>query len=148
MSPLSTREAILGIATDKGCGMQKFYKSNVREFLSTEKNSLRRSSDASLSSLRFSFLPNALELVSVSSRAMTTTGTVVAVLAVLGLKTRVLMSSKDFGAEGEAIMASRQVAGEDVSACVMVAEGVMDRPARDWVIESIVFDDVEEKARW
>lgn len=108
---------------------------------------MRRSSDASLSSFRFSFLPNAPELVSVSSRAITTTGTVAAVLAVLGLKTMVLMSSKDVGAEGDAFMASRQLAGEDVSAWVTVAVGVMESPAKDWVMESMVLVDVEEERR-
>ena len=58
---------------------------HAQEFLSSAKNSLSRSSDASRSSFKFSAFPMAPEFVSVSSRAMTTTGMVVAVLAVFGL---------------------------------------------------------------
>lgn len=65
---------------------------DLHESLSREKNSVRISSEASLSSLRLSFFPMAEELVSVSSRAMTTTGTVVADFAVFGLNTRVFIS--------------------------------------------------------
>ena len=57
----------------------------VHESLSSEKNSVSRSSEAKRSSFKLSFLPRAAEFASVSSRAITTTGTGVAVLAVLGL---------------------------------------------------------------
>jgi hypothetical protein len=53
--------------------------------LSRLKNSVRRSSEASLSSLRLRAFPMPDELVSVWSRATTTTGTGVAVFAVFGL---------------------------------------------------------------
>lgn len=104
---------------------------DIREFLSRAKNSFSKSSDASLSSFKFSFLPNAPELVSVSSRAITTTGTGVAVFAVFGLNTSVLISSKDFGASEVALRASRQVAGEVVSLCATLPDGVIERLAKD-----------------
>lgn len=63
------------------------------ESLSSEKNSVKSSAGARRNSFKLSFLPNAPEFVSVSSRAITTTGTGVAVLAVLGLKTKVFTSS-------------------------------------------------------
>lgn len=69
------------------------------------------------------------ELVSVSSRAITTTGTAVAVFAVFGLYTKVLMSSNDFGADPEAVRASFHSAGELVSVWVTVAVGFMARPS-------------------
>lgn len=56
---------------------------------------------------------------------MTTTGTGVAVLAVFGLYTRVLMSSKEAGADPEAIRASFHVAGEDVSGWETATVGFM-----------------------
>lgn len=87
---------------------------HAREFLSREKNSVKRSSDANLSSFKFNFFPRAPELVSVPSRATTTTGMGVAAFAVLGLYTRVLMSSKDFGAVESATNSSFHVAGEFV----------------------------------
>lgn len=90
-------------------------------------------------------MPNASELVSVSSRAITTTGMVIAVFAVFGLNTSVLMSSKDSGAEGAAVIASRQFVGEEVSACEINAEMVMDSSARDWMIDSIFGGVVEDK---
>lgn len=58
---------------------------DVRESLSSAKNSVNRSPAANRSSFKFNFFPIAPELVSVASRAMTTTGMGVAVLAVLGL---------------------------------------------------------------
>jgi len=88
---------------------------DIREFLSSEKNSFKISSEASLSSFRFNFLPKAPEFVSVSSRATTTTGTTVAVFAVFGLNTSVLISSNDFGVEDVSFKVSRQVAGDVVS---------------------------------
>ncbi len=100
-----------------------------REFLSKEKNSFSRSSLAKRSSFKFNFFPNAPEFVSVSSRAMTMTGTGVADLAVFGLKTRVLMSSNDSGVPVVELRASRQAAGESVSRCVTVA--LMDKAAKD-----------------
>ena len=111
---------------------------NAREFLSSPKNSVRRSSEAKRSSLRLSFFPRAEELVSVSSRAMTTTGTGVAVFAVFGLYTRVLINSNDSGTELVASKASRQDAGELVSAWDTVAVGVIERDAREAVKEDIV----------
>ena len=90
---------------------------------------MSRSSDASRSSFKFSFFPIAPEFVSVSSLAMTTTGTGVAVLAVLGLYTSVLMSSNEAGADPEASRASFQLAGDVVSTCVMDAVGFMDSAA-------------------
>lgn len=65
--------------------MESRKRKHVREFLSREKNSVNRSSEARRNSFRLSFLPIAPELVSVSSRAITTTGTGVAVFAVFGL---------------------------------------------------------------
>ena len=67
-------------------------KRGLQESLSSWKNSVRRSGDAKRSSFRFNFLPKAPEFVSVSSRAITTTGTGVADFAVLGLNTSVLVS--------------------------------------------------------
>lgn len=58
---------------------------NLHEFLSSEKNSVSRSSEAKRNSFKLSFFPIAAEFVSVSSRAITTTGMGVAVFAVLGL---------------------------------------------------------------
>lgn len=49
------------------------------------------------------------------------------------------MSSKDLGADEVASSASRQDAGEFVSACVMLADGMIDSPARDWVTDSREF---------
>lgn len=60
-------------------------RGDVHESLSREKNSVRRSAEANLSSFKFRAFPIAPELVSVASRAITTTGTGVAVFAVLGL---------------------------------------------------------------
>jgi len=102
-------------------------KNNIREFLSNEKNSVSKSSEANRSSFKLSFFPMAPELVSVSLRAITTTGTAVAVFAVFGLYTKVLMSSNDFGADPEAVRASFHSAGELVSAWVTVAVGFMAR---------------------
>ena len=75
---------------------------DARESLSREKNSDSRSSEARRSSFRLSFLPSEDELVSVSSRATTTTGTGVELFAVLGLNTRTLSSSNSLGARGAA----------------------------------------------
>ena len=105
----------------------------VREFLSRVKNSDNRSSEARRSSLRLSFFPNAPDAVSVSSRAITTTGTGIALFAVLGLKTMVLISSKDFGDEVSADNASLQDAGEFVAAWETVTAGLIERAARAWV---------------
>ena len=99
----------------------------VHEFLSSEKKSLSKSSEAKRSSFKLSFFPIAVEFVSVSSRAITTTGTGATVFAVLGLKINVLIVSKDFGADPEAIRTSFHVAAELVSACKMVAVGLIER---------------------
>lgn len=80
----------------------------------------------------------AVELVSDASRAMRTTGTGVAVLAVLGLYTRVLISSKSAGALGEEVMAARHAAGEVVGSC----ESALD-PRR--VLRSAMEDDIAEE---
>jgi hypothetical protein len=104
---------------------------DIREFLSSEKNSFKISSEASLSSFRFNFLPKAPEFVSVSSRATTTTGTTVAVFAVFGLNTSVLISSKDFGAEDVPCKVSRQVAGEVVSLWDTLPDGLIEMLDRD-----------------
>jgi hypothetical protein len=85
---------------------------NARESLSREKNSVNRSPEANRNSFKFNFFPNAVEFVSVSSRAMTTTGTGVAVFAVLGLNTSVLVSSKLLGVPLVACNASRHDAGD------------------------------------
>ena len=70
-------------AIDGAGDIEAHRSENPREFLSSPKNSVRRSSEARRSSLILVFfLPRAEELVSVSSRAMTTTGSVVAILAV------------------------------------------------------------------
>lgn len=74
--------------TDRPCKsawLHSTIRDNIQEFLSSAKKSESRSSDANLSSFKLSFFPSADELVSVSSRAMTTTGTGVADFAVLGL---------------------------------------------------------------
>jgi len=55
----------------------------------------------------------------------------VAVLAVLGLKTSVLISSKYFGAEAVEFKASRQVAGEVVSLWDTFPDGFIESPDRD-----------------
>lgn len=114
--------------------MRVFVVKCVREFLSRAKNSDNRSPEARRSSLRLSFLPNAPEAVSVSSRTITTTGTGAAFFAVLGLKTMVLISSKDFGDEVSADNASFQDAGEFVAAWEIVATGLIERAASAWVI--------------
>ena len=80
--------------------------------MSNAKNSVNKSAGARRKSFKLNFLPKAVEFVSVSSRAMTTTGTGDAVLAVLGLKTSVFVSSNDFGAFSDAKSASRQAAGD------------------------------------
>lgn len=103
--------------------------------MSREKNSFSRSSEASLSSFRFSFLPKAPELVSVSSLAITTTGTTAAVFAVFGLNTSVLISSNDFGVEDVSFNVSRQVAGDVVSLWDTLADGFIASADRDWVID-------------
>ena len=58
---------------------------DVHESLSSEKNSVSRSSEAKRSSFELSFFPMAVEFMTVSSRAITTTGTGVTVFAVFGL---------------------------------------------------------------
>jgi hypothetical protein len=60
----------------------------------------------------------------------------VAVFAVFGLNTSVLISSKDFGAEDVAFKAARQVAGEVVSLWDTFADGFIDSSDRDLVIDS------------
>lgn len=118
---------------------------NVRSSLSREKNSDSRSSEARRSSFRLSFLPSKDELVSVSSRVTTTTGTGVAVFAVLGLNTRTLSSSNSFGVPGAACNASFHAAADVADACLTVPEGVIDRAARAWVIDSSADMDWVEK---
>lgn len=88
---------------------------NIRESLSREKNSARSSSEAKRSSFRFSFFASAEELISASSRAITTTGIGTADFAVLGLKTSVFNNTKSFGTDVFAFNASDQVAGEVVA---------------------------------
>ena len=90
---------------------------DLRESLSREKNSDSRSSEAKRSSFRLSFLPSKDELVSVSSRATTTTGTGVALFAVLGLNTRTLSNSNSFGVLGTVCSASFHAAGDVAEAC-------------------------------
>jgi hypothetical protein len=68
---------------------------------------------------------------------MTTSGTGVADLAVLGLKMSVLMSSYDAGASAEACKASFQAAGEVASACSTDAAGLSDSSEKAWVTESM-----------
>src|ERR1700679_1351926 len=109
---------------------------NVRESLSREKNSDSRPSEARRSSFRLSFLPSKDELVSVLSRAITTTGTGVALFGVLGLNTRTLSNSNSFGVLGTLCSASLHVAGDVAEACWTVSEGVIERAARAWVIEA------------
>ena len=100
---------------------------NIHESLSSAKNSFRRSSEASRKSLSLSSLLRATEFISVSSRATTTTGTGVAFLAVLGLKTRVFVSSKVWGADGFAVeRLDRHFAGESETACDTTECGVTD----------------------
>jgi len=119
---------------------------NARESLSREKNSDSRSPEARRSSFRLSFLPSEDELVSVSSRATTTTGTGVALFAVLGLNTRTLSSSNSLGALVEAACsASFHAAGDVAGACSTVSEGAIDRAARPCVMESIFDMDWVEK---
>ena len=113
--------------------MRIFIVKCVREFLSRAKNSDNRSSEARRSSLRLSFLPNAPEAVSVSSRAITTTGTGVAFFAVLGLKTMVLINWKDFGEDVSADNASFQDAGEFVALWETAAVGLIERAISAWV---------------
>ena len=120
---------------------------NARESLSSEKNSVKRSPEANLSSFKFNFLPKAVELVSVSSRAMTTTGTGVADFAVFGLNTSVLVSSKLLGVPLAACNASRHAAGDVCVACDTVAAGVIERPASLLVIASTPDMVVMEKDR-
>ena len=67
------------------CSKKGSVECNVQEFLSSEKKSVSKSSEAKRSSFKLSLFPIAVEFVSVSSRAITTTGTGVAVFAVLGL---------------------------------------------------------------
>lgn len=83
-------------------------------------------------SFRSSFFAKAPELVSVSSRAMTITGSDVAIafFAALVLKTSILISSKDFGDCGFAVKAARQEAGESVSLCTTDSVGLIERAAR------------------
>ena len=78
------------------------------------------------------------------SRAIKNTGTGVAVFAVLGLYTRVLISSKPCGADPLASRASRQDCGELVGPCETVAAGVMESFERDAVMESRDSADGEE----
>lgn len=66
---------------------------------------------------------------------MTTTGITVAVFAVFGLNTSVLINSKDFGAEEVACNASRQVAGDAVSLWDTLPKGIIDSRVRDWVMD-------------
>jgi hypothetical protein len=87
------------------------------ESLSREKNSDNRSSEARRSSFKLSFLPNEDELVSVSSRATTTTGIGVALFAVLGLNTRTLSNSNSFGVLGTFRSASFHAVGDVAEAC-------------------------------
>ena len=110
-------------------------RSNVRESLSNAKNTVYKSAEARRNSFKFNFFPSAAELVSVSSRAImiTTTGTGVADLAVLGLtrNTSVLVCSNESDAllEADAVaMASRHDTGEVRIACLsMPAAGVIER---------------------
>lgn len=97
---------------------------------------MSKSSEANLKSFNPNFLPKAPEITSVPSLAITTRGTGVAVFAVFGLYTIVLMSSKDPGTDGFPPRASRQAAGELAGACSTVAAGVIERPAKDFVIFS------------
>ncbi len=107
----------------------------AREFLSRAKNSVRRSSEASLSSLWPRAFPMADELVSVSSRATTTTGTGVAVFAVFGLYTRVLISWKSLGDAGLAARASLHAWGEFACSWSRVAMGLIAELARAvWIV--------------
>jgi len=108
----------------------------VRESLSREKNSDSSSSEARRSSFRLSFFPSEDELVSVASRATTTTGTGVALFAVLGLNTSTLSSSNSFGALGVACSASLHAAGDVAGACSTTWEGVIERAAKACVVES------------
>ena len=117
---------------------------NLHESLSREKNSDSRSSEARRRSFRLRCLASEEELVSVVSRATTTTGTEVAPFAVLGLNTRNLSSSNSFGAPGAVCSAPFHSAGDDADACSTVLEGVMDRAARACVAESSVAMDWEE----
>lgn len=90
-----------------------------RASLSTPKKEVRRSSGARRRSLRLSFFARAAELVSVSSLAITTTGTGDEFFAVLGLKTRVLMSLNEYGRKlSDAVSASFQAAGDEVALCL------------------------------
>lgn len=108
------------------CQLVEGQKDGSREFLSSAKNSFSRSSDARRRSFRFRTLPSAPEGTSDVSRVIKNTGTGVAVFAVLGLYTSVLVSSKGFGADELASRASRQVFGEFVGACETVAAGEME----------------------
>ena len=104
---------------------------------------MSKSSEARRSSFKFNFFPIAPEFVSVSSRAITTTGTGVAVFAVFGLYTRVFMSSKGAGADPEAIRVSFHVAGEVVSAWLRVVEGLMDKASSFRTSSVAIGSDVE-----
>lgn len=68
-----------------------------------------------------------------------------AVFAVLGLYTSVLMSSNEAGADPEAIRASFQVAGEVVSACETVAVGFMESAASFSVRDAMVWYDERKR---
>lgn len=114
----------------------KMHVENVREFLSSEKNSVKRSSEANLNSFRFNFLPRAPDEVSVLSLTITTIGIVVADFAVLGLNTSVFISSNDLGAEDSEANACLQVSGESVLVWDTEAAGLMDKAAKVWVMDS------------
>lgn len=119
---------------------------NARESLSNAKNSVRMSAEANRRSVRPNFLPIApiiAELVSAAADAMTTTGTTVAVLAVLGLYTSVLTSSKDSGMPEVFANASFHSAGDVVLSWETELRGLRDRVASDCVNVSILCEEVE-----
>ena len=95
-----------------------------------------RSSPANLSSFWLTLLPKAVEfLVSVSSLAITTIGTGVAVFAVLGLNMSVLVSLYDEGTAalvdaGAPSRAVFQLAGSQAAAWTREPFGSMERAAR------------------
>ena len=113
----------------------------------SEKNSDNRSPVANRNSFRFNFFANAVEFVSVSSRATTTTGTGIADFAVFGLNTSVLVNSKLFGVLLAACNASRHDAGDVCDACETVAAAVIERPASLLEIASALDIVVMEKDR-
>lgn len=100
---------------------------HVHESLSSAKISFNRSAFARRISFSFSSFANTDALASVSSRVMTTTGTVVADLAVLGLKTRVLRSSNSFGAPDAFDNAVRHSVGDVCGPCDTELDGAMER---------------------